>query len=84
MNDPGVIGWYGILSTDGEGYRVLVFETYVQADEFMEQAGFGKDTMYLDGRALSEKMGIELSPADWRPSVMKPNKRLAALAEPLK
>lgn len=65
-------------------YRVLVFNTVEQAEAFMCAAGQDISMQVVDGRAVADKLGIELPKTEWKPKASNPNGRFAKHALPLK
>lgn len=67
-----------------EYYRVFVFETSAQAEAFAKALGVKVGDIYLDGRELAAKLGVELPLNEWKPKRPKPDPKFAARALPLK
>lgn len=67
-------------------YLVMVFSTTEQAMACAQALGEQPDTQYLDGRRVCDRLNIAIPPDVW--DAMKrqttPDKRLAALALPIK
>ena len=69
------------LATDGSYYAVICFESGPQCDAFFEffRIGRGKGSLFIDGRLMADKLGIELPKADLRPTKNRISAKLAAL-----
>lgn len=76
-----------LAATETSFYCCLVFDSGAQCDAFLKGTGLdkGQSDLFVDGRVLAKMMGIELPPAvvDLKRE-FKVDKKLAALAEPLK
>ena len=76
-----------LAATETSFYTCLVFDSGAQCDAFLKATGLdkGSSDLFVDGRVLAKMMGIELPPAivDFKRD-FKVDKKLAALAEPLK
>lgn len=69
-------------ATDGSYYAVVCFETGAQCDAFFNYFGIGRGegSLFVDGRPMADKLGIQLPAADLRPTVNRINPKLAAMA----
>ena len=70
------------LATDGSYYTVIAFESGEQCDAFLAYFGIGRGpgSLFVDGRPMADKLGIELPQADLRPTQNRISSKLAALA----
>ena len=70
------------MATDGSYYTTICFESGEQCDAFLAYFGIGRGagSLFVDGRPMADKLGIELPPADLRPTENRVPKKLAALA----
>ena len=69
-------------ATDLDYYTVIAFESGTQCDAFLAYFGIGRadGSLFVDGRKLADKLGIELPKADLRP-LKKIDPRLARLVK---
>ena len=63
-------------------FRVLVWDDPAQAEAFLRHVGIETDQQYVDGRAVCDRLGIQIPETRFKPKAAKPNPRLAALALP--